>query len=241
MSRLIVCSLAVLMITIPATLLAKEQPATLEVRGEALLEVPADQFRLSIGVTTAAATAETGLAENSDSLRRVEQALRQAGLEAGEYSTGRFSLQPNWSPRPRNAAADWRPEIVGYIVSNNLQLKSGRLELAGKWIAVANKAGANDIGELNFALAEPRRQRQEAISQATAHALEDARTLAQAAGVKLLRVVELRLDPDAAQPVMRLAQPAMLRSMAAESAPPIIAPDDLQVRAGVTMRWEVCD
>lgn len=240
MSRIIlVCLMLIMFVPLSAT--AKDQPATLEVRGEALLEVPADQVRLSVGVSTAAKSAETALSENSRKLKAVEAALRQAGLEPGEYSTGRFSLQPEWSPRPRNAAPDWRPEIVGYSVSNNLQLKSSRLELAGKWIAVANQAGANDIGQLAFGLAEPRQHRQEAIRQATAHALEDAHALAEAAGVKLVRVIELRLDPETSQPVVRMAQPAMVRSMALAESPPIIAPDDLQVRAGVSLRWEICD
>lgn len=216
-------------------------PSTLQVRGEALLEVPADEIRLSIGVSTSGATADAVLEENSRVLKRVEKALREAGLEKGEYSTGRFSLQPSWSPRPRNAEPNWRPEIVGYTVQNNLQIKSSKLDRAGEWIEVASRAGANEIGQVLFGLADPRKHRVAAIRSATEHARADALALADAAEVKLLRILDLQLDPAGQAPLIRMAGQPLVRTMAAESAPPIVAPDDLQVRAGVSITWQISD
>ena len=218
-----------------------KEPSTLQVRGEALLEVPADEVRLSIGISSSGKTADTVLEENSRALRRVEQALREAGLEAGEYSTGHFSLQPNWSPRPRTAEADWKPEIVGYTVLNSLQIRSRKLDKIGRWIEVAGKQGANDIGQVVFALADPRQHREKAIRQATANALADARTLAEAAGVKLERILQLQLDQPGQAPVLRMAESARVRTLAADLAPPIVAPDDLQVRAGISLTWQIAE
>lgn len=224
--------------------LAGENPqelAKLQVRGEALLEVPADEIRLSIGVSTSGTTADAVLEENSRVLKRVEKALREAGLEKGEYSTGHFNLQPSRSPRPRTAEPDWRPEIVGYTVQNSLQIKSSKLDLAGKWIETASRAGANEIGQLLFGLANPRKHREVAIQSATEHARADARALADAAKVKLVRILDLQLDPAGQAPLVRMASQPMVRTMAAEQAPPIVAPDDLQVRAGVSITWEITE
>jgi len=224
--------------------LAGENPqelAKLQVRGEALLEVPADEIRLSIGVSTSGSTADAVLEENSRVLKRVEKALREAGLEQGEYSTGRFNLQPSWSPRPRNAEPNWHPEIVGYTVQNNLLIKSSKLDLAGTWIETASRAGANEIGQVVFGLADPRKHRVAAIRSATEHARADALALADAAEVKLLRILDLQLDPAGQAPLIRMAGQPLVRTMAAESAPPMIAPDDLQVRAGVSITWQISD
>lgn len=218
-----------------------EQPATLQVRGEAVLEVPADEVRLSIGVSTTGKTSEQALQQNSQVLRKVEAALREAGLEQGEYSTGSFSLQPSWSPRPRNAEPNWHPQIVGYTVQNNLLIKSSKLDLAGTWIEAASRAGANEIGRVVFGLAEPRKHRAAAIRSATGHARADALALADAAEVKLLRILDLQLDPAGQAPVIRMTEQPLVRTMAAESAPPITAPDDLQVRAGVSITWQISD
>ena len=218
-----------------------ENSPTLQVRGEAVLEVPADELRLSIGVSSSGKSVEQALQQNSQALQRVEQALREAGLEQGEYSTGRFSLQPNWSPRPRNAESDWRPEIVGYTVQNSLQIKSTKLDQAGPWIEAASRAGANEIGQLVFGLANPDQHRERAIRSATEQARADARALAEAAGVKLTRILNAQLDPAGQTPVVRMTNQPLVRSMAAELAPPIIAPDDLQVRAEVSIVWQISD
>jgi uncharacterized protein len=220
---------------------AHQELSKLQVRGEALLEVPADEVRLSIGVSIAGKTADVVLQQNSWILKQVETALREAGLEAGEYSTGRFSLQPNWSPRPRNAEPNWQPEIVGYTAVNTLQLRSRKLELVGRWIEVAGKAGANEIGQIVFALADPRQHREAALREATANALADARALADAAGVKLVRILQLQLDPAGPAPILVRHEQAMVRTMAAEMAPPIVAPNDLQVQAGVSITWLIAD
>ena len=220
---------------------SSDQPATLQVRGEAVLEVPADEVRLSIGVSSSGKTPEQALQQNSEALRQVEKALRKAGLEQGEYSTGRFNLQPDWSPRPRNAEPDWRPEIVGYRVQNSLQIKSTKLGLAGQWIEAASRAGANEIDQLTFGLANLRNHREAAIQRATEHARADAEALADAAKVKLVRILELQLEPAGQTPLVRMASQPMVRSMAAELAPPIVAPDDLQVRAGVSITWQIAE
>lgn len=223
-----------------APVLAEEQAqlSQLQVRGEALLEVPADEVRLSVAVSTSGPRADAVLEENSRTLRRVEQALLKAGLQRGEYRTGRFSLLPAWSPRPRTAEADWKPEIVGYTVSNSLQLRSRQLDKVGQWIEVAGRAGANEIGQVVFALASPRQHREAAIRQAVLHAEADARAAAAAAGINLVRILQIQLDPSGPVPMLRGAD-SMVRTLAAETAPPIVAPDDLEVRAGVAITWQI--
>lgn len=240
MRRLIYGFLVVLLIAGPVLAEVPSHLSQLQVRGEALLQVPADEVRLSVAVSTSGPQADAALAENSRSLRQVEQALLEAGLQRGEYRTGRFSLQPVWSPRPRAAAADWKPEIVGYTVSNNLQLRSRQLDKVGQWIEVAGRAGANEIGQVVFALANPRQHREAAIRQATLHAEADARAVAAAAGVKLVRILQIQLDPAGQAPLLHRGD-GMLRTMAAEMAPPIVVPDDLEVRAGVAITWEISD
>jgi len=211
--------------------------ARLTVRGEASLSVPADQVQLQFGVTSESASADDALQENSRAMSQLEKALNLAGLKKGEYSSGQFQLRPRWSSRPRNAQGDWRPQIVGYLVQNSLAIKTGRLEKIGSLIEVARKAGANEIGQIRFAIAEPRRYRQQAIAEAVANARADAQAAATAAGAKLGDLLGIALGPRGAPPVRPLGGDVMVRSMAAEAAPLIVAPDDLQVRASVNLEF----
>lgn len=217
---------------------AQEPPALpqLSVAGEAQLQVPADQMRLSLGVVTQGETVEAAMQENTVRLRKVQQTLLKAGLTDQELATGPFRVEPQWAPPPRQPAPDWRPQIVGYMVVNTLKIRTTRLDLAGRLIADATAAGANEVGNLVFDLADPRGHRSEAIRQATAHARADAGALAAAAGVRLVRVLSLNLDQAAAEP-MRMVRFATAEM--ADSSTPVIAPGEVTVRAMVHMVYEV--
>lgn len=209
----------------------------LTVRGAAILQVPADQMRLTVGVVSHGATAEAALNDNTEKMVQVEKTLQRLGLSKAEYSTGFFQIEPKWQPRPSNASWDWKPGIAGYVARNSFKLKSRQLKLTGKIIEAVASAGANDIQALIFDLADPRHSRAEAITQATANARADAATLAAAAGVDLVRVRSLRLDSNPTLPMQMEMRP-MAMGMAA-SVPPPIAAGDVMVEAGVQLVYEI--
>jgi uncharacterized protein YggE len=227
---------------IPAGVAAQEEEVRpqLTVRGEAVLEVPADQLRMDIGVVTDGPTAQAALDGNTTAMERVIAALTAAGLTAEEYRTGQFQIQPQRAPRPRDAGRDWRPRIVGYTVTNRLSVKTTRIDLAGKLIGAASGAGANTIHSIAFDLADPRSHRAAAIAAATANAIADAKALAEASDVRLVRILSLALDEAAAVP--RPMPPIALREavgMSMAAAEPPITPGDVTVRAGVSILYEI--
>lgn len=241
---LVVLTMAAVMASGPMVFAAdhvKSEPVPrLSVRGEALLEVPADQLQLSVGVVTEGDTAQGALEENSIKMKAVVRALEGVGLTSDDYQTGQFRVQPNWSPRPRQAPEEWRPRIVGYTVSNTLNIKTTRLKLAGKIIGAVSEGGANTIDAIRFDLSDPRKYRAEAIRQATANAMADARSAAEAASVRLVRVLSLTLDEAVATPVrMQTEGYSMRTAMAMDQREPPISSGDVTVRANVTLVYEI--
>lgn len=210
----------------------------LTVRGDAVLERPADRLLLQVGVVTEHAEASSALADNSRQMDGVVKAITKAGLGPDEYQTGRFDLQPVYSERPPRTASEWRPQIVAYRVTNTVRIKTVKLQLAGELIRAAYEAGANTIDSIGFDLADPRKHRAEAIRQATANALEDARVLSEASGLRLVRVLSISLDPDQYWPVVMQGR-GMAGMAAAEAVTPPIAPGDVTVRAGVSVVYEI--
>lgn len=211
------------------------------VRGNASLDKPADRLLLDIGAVTQQETPSGALQENSRAMDAVVKAIRKVGLADGEYQTGHFDLQPVYSQRPQHAgvAPDWQPKIIAYRASNSVRVRTKKLDLAGQLIQAANEAGANQIGSIGFDLADPRVHRVEAINTATANAIADARTLAEAAGLELVRILSIDLDPFAYQPVQSSFGGAMMRTAAAESIAPPITAGDVTVTAGVTVVYEI--
>ncbi len=220
---------------------APEEPLPrLTVRGEAVLHVPADQLNLRIGVVTAGETAELALGENTEKMERVVKALQRVGLTSGEYKTSQFQIQPRWTLRPRQAPPEWRPEIVGYSVTNSLNIRTRKIGLAGKLIGAAADAGANEIGAILFDLADPRHYRDDAIEAATANAIADARSLAAAASVRLLRVLSLTLDQAVATPIRVQTEAYAERAALAMDGPtPPIASGDVTVQAQVLLVYQI--
>jgi len=211
----------------------------LAVRGEALLSVPADQMQFDMGVVTSADTAEEALRLNTQKIERVEKSLLNSGLVKEEYRTGRFQIQPKWTPRPRQVPEGWRPKIAGYSVTNSLQVKTRKLKLAGKLIEAGTEAGANQINSIVFNLADPRKFRSRAIEKATANAKADAVSLAKAAGVNLAGILLLKLEHTAEVP-QRLKLSKMMESTASrgDTSPPI-SPGDVTVRAGIMLVYRI--
>ena len=211
----------------------------LTVRGEALLRVQADQMHLNIAAVTHAETADRALDQNTVLMQNVIQALKKIGLTEDEYQTGQFQIEPVWSQRPRQAPEDWRPRITGYTVTNRLAIKTQKLPLAGKLIGAATDAGANAIDSILFDLSDQRKYRAQAIREATANALADARSLADAASVKLVRVLSLSLDNAVTTP-FRVPPESFARGlMAAEAAAPPISSGEVTVQAGVMLVYEI--
>ncbi len=231
------------MVTLFATATGLAEPVGLDdvprltVRGEAVLHKPADQLRVRVGVVTQAAEATAAVKENSRRMADVIAAIKKAGLDKSEYQTGRFSIRPLYSRRPRQANAEWVRQIIGYEVNNTLAIRTKKLALAGKLIEEANDAGANSVDDIRFDLADPRTHRAEAIAAATANARSDAAVLSRAAEVRLVRIIAIQLGDDGYRPRM----PTMVRAeaMAVAAPAPPIQPGDVTVRASVTMIYEI--
>lgn len=216
----------------------RETLATLTVRGSAEIDKPADELRLDVGVVTEASDAQTALRNNSERMKQVVEAIKAVGLTEKEYETGRFQVQPRYSTRPPRGDAEWRQQIVGYAVTNTVRIKTQKLDLAGRLIEAANKAGANTIDSIIFGLANSRTHRAEAIREATANAMADANALASAAELRLVRVISITLDEgDRFAPPMMYGR-AVAMGMDMESAPPI-QPGEVTVRASVAIVYEI--
>ena len=216
-----------------------EDTPKLTVRGEAELEKPADQMRLNIGVVTENRDADEALQENNDRMNAVVKAMQRVGLGEDEYQTGRFRIRPQYSRRPRQPAPDWRPQIIGYEVNNSVTVKTQKLDLAGEIIGAANDAGANTVDITAFELSDKRRYRAEALQEATKHAAEDAATVAEAAGLKLVRILAVNVDYTPIRPVEMDVAAGGRGMAAAPGSAPSITPGDVSVTANVTIVYEI--
>lgn len=206
---------------------------------QALIYKPADELQITIGVVEQGDNAEAVLAANNIKMQAVIANLEAIGLIKEDYQTGRFNIHPTYTPYPKDPPQNWKQSINGYEVTNSIAIKTDKISLAGKMIDAASKAGANTIENIHFTLHDARSYWHEAISKATANAINDANVIAQAAGVKLGRLLSISLDSaNTINP--RANNIYFAKSMGNESLPPIEA-GDVSITANVSIVYEIND
>jgi hypothetical protein len=181
---------------------ARFAATTLDLSAEGEVKMPPDMASLSLGVTTAAATAAQALAENAAQMARVMAALKAAGLAGPDIQTSQISLAPQYVYEQNQP-----PRLTGYQASNQVSVTERNLSGLGRLVDAVTNAGANNVGDISFGLANPVSAQNEARVRAV-KALEDkARLYADAAGYHVGRLVNLSegggYQPSPPRPMMR--------------------------------------
>lgn len=205
---------------------AESAPATLTVTGEATVARAPDTATISIGVATAAESASEAMSGNSVAMAAVSARLKEAGIAGADMQTSGLSLAPDWSqPGAEDAAA----RIAGYTATNGLRVTVRSLDDLGAVLDAAIADGANTLDGLGFSLADPRPALDEARRAAVADARARAEVIADAAGLRLGRVISITDGGGYPAPVA-------YRSVAMEAAVPV-EQGEVSYSASVTFVW----
>jgi uncharacterized protein YggE len=155
-----------------------ELPPAISVSGEASVSAPPDLAMIDAGVASDAKTARDASAANNAAMAKVLAALKAAGIDDKDYQTSRLSLQPQYE-RSRDAS------VSGFRASNRVTIKLRDVSKVAAVIDTLIGAGANDIGNIYFMVAEPSKLLDQAREKAVADARRKAEIYAKAAGVTL--------------------------------------------------------
>lgn len=172
--------------------------SVLEVSGSAEVFVPSDRARLSLAVETEAPSARQAALENAERMDRVIGAVRELELEGLEVETHGYALQPQYR-RPSPDEPDV-PRIVAYRVTNHLRITVHDVDAVGGLIDAGVEAGANRVASLHFDARDTEGAREEAIRAAVRKARGEAEIIADAMGVGLGPVQEVRGGADVPSP-----------------------------------------
>ncbi len=225
-------------VILPALVFAQETPSRarrqmVRATGEAILSVKPDQARISVGVTTQAATAQQAIAENATRTTAVLSDLKTLLGSKGELKTANYSVNPQY----RYPKEGGTPTITGYSANNTVELTVNDLSLVGKIIDVAGQSGANNINSIIFTLRNDDAARAEAIAQATIHAKANAEAIARALNVRVTGVAEAEtIDALAVRPIYGVAMSAKFERA---QAPTPVETGNLDISAKVMVALDV--
>jgi uncharacterized protein len=206
---------------------------TLSVSGSGEAFLAPDIAYVYIGVHTENTTAAQAVSDNTAQTEELIQAIRDFGVEANDIRTTNFSIYPMDRFDPSTGLPSG--EKV-YAVDNTVYVTVRNLETLGDLLDTAVQAGANTVNSIQFDVEE----KDEALQQARAEAVEDARNqaqaLAQAAGLTL---GEIRSISFFDAPVYPLFDGKGGGGMAAAEAAVPIQPGQLTFTVSVNVTYEL--
>lgn len=195
---------------------AGRQLPRISVVGEGEASVAPDMAVVTLSVLREAATAREALAANSAAMKEVLDALKAAGIAERDIQTSRLDIQPRYAQPARDKPQE--PKIVGYAVGNEVTVRIRKLAEAGAIIDKVVGLGVNQGGGITFVKEDLKATMTEARKRAVADALDKARTLAEAAGVKLGPILSIEEQNAPSRPI---AYAAPMRKAAADMAVPL--------------------
>jgi uncharacterized protein YggE len=158
---------------------------TIIVDGEAIIETVPDQANLSVGITSQATTVKSAQDKTNQAIATIRQGVKDLGIDDKKTKTTNYSVYPNYDYSGSVS------RIVGYTVSQNLNITVEDFEKLNQIIDLATAGGANQIGGISFSLSDAKQKELEkqARTEAIAIAKDKATALAQGAGIKLGQIV----------------------------------------------------
>ncbi|MGN7770333.1 SIMPL domain-containing protein [Phyllobacterium sp. 22552] len=223
------------MIAVPFAALADETPRPrIIVTGEGEAAIAPDTAVLSLVVMEEKPTAREALTANNESMAKVLDGMKQAGIADRDLQTSGFNIEPRYV-YPENKDGKQQPEapkIVGYAVSNSLSVRVRDLKKVGEILDQSVSLGVNQGGNLVFTNDKPDAILEEARKKAVASAISKAKTLSTAAGVELGKIVQISEQSRNPRPVP-MAQSKMM-AMAADSVPVAAGENTYNVTVDVT-------
>lgn len=208
--------------------------ATIDITGQGSVTATPDEAVVSSGVVTDADTAAAALAANSAAMTEMIAAVKAAGIEARHIQTSGFSVQPRYV-RVKPDTEEETLKIAGYRVSNSVTVRITDLDKLGTLLDTMVQDGANQVNGISFLVSEADKLRDEARKAAMTDAIRKATLYADAAGVKLGRILSISEQWNSPRPQVFATARA---EKAFDAAPPVeVGEETLDVQVNVS--WEI--
>jgi uncharacterized protein YggE len=229
MPRLLPFLVILLPLALPA-LADEPRPAILTASGEGVVMATPDIAVVNIGVVTNDRTAEAALAANAKDMNEVIAAMKAAGIADKDIGTSGFYVNPIYPPEREQGQPQ---KVQSYRVTNEVRVTIRDFAKAGAILDKVINAGTNEVNGISFELSDRVGPADDALKAAVADASRKAGIMADAAGLKIVRMQSLATGEPAGRPIPFAAPMAM-----AKAATPVMAGQQ-EIRATATAVFEV--
>lgn len=172
-------------------------PRTFSAEGTVEIDTTPDIATFSAAVVTDGGQDVAALQEkNTEKMNAVNAFLKEQGIENKDLKTTQYSLNPRYSYPTCSGGVCPPATIVGYTLTQTLQVKVRELGKLSTLLSGVVEQGANSVTDIRFVVDDDTAAKNEARKEAIAKAEEKAKSIAQAAGFRLGEVVNVYESAD---------------------------------------------
>lgn len=201
-----------------------------QVSGEGTVEVTPNLTTLSVGVQSQGSTVKSTQELLNQNINQVSEAIKALGVDSKDIQTQNYNINPQYDYRSGTQ------RVSGYSANTNLNIKVRDLDQINSVIDAATKAGATNIGGLDFEVADRTQAENEARVKAVAEAKTKAENAAKVAGFTLGKLINYSESFDGGVTPFKLGA---LSLDAQQTTPTDIEPGTSEIRVVVTLSYEV--
>lgn len=205
--------------------------------GSGTVYAKADIANLTVGFKTGVkSTAAQATKENSEKMNEIISAIKALGVSADDIKTTNYNLNPVYNWTEKNGQT-----LMGYEVSQNVDIKIRDLEKISDVIANTTAKGANQVGGINFTIDDEYALKNQARELAINKAKEKAQLIASQTGMKLGKIKGVFENSSSPMPYNNYSNAKMMldSSVRNEAASPVIETGQNEIKVEVTLSYEV--
>jgi len=209
---------------------------TIAVSGEGKVVAIPDIGLTSLSVESRAKTIVQVQTDNTQKMNEIIAYLKSQDIEKKDIRTTQYNLYPIY-----NYERDSGKQILdGYQLTQTVEVKIRNLDKVGTILAGAIEKGANQVGQLTFAIDDPEAFQQKARLEAIGKARTKAEAMAKAAGVHLGKVRAFSENVNSPSPYpMMYARDMAVGGAEMKSAPAQIEAGSQEIVVNVSLSFEI--
>jgi len=211
---------------------SSETPHTIAISGEGRVTAIPDIATVSLGMQVEKKSVADAQRQNTETMNKLLSRLTALAIAKEDITTTEYSVYPQYD------YDNGRQALRGYQVSQQVRIKIRDFEKITPVLGLIGELSLNQVGGLSFTIDDPEEFRQQARIKALEQAKKKAAALAQAAGVRLGRLVSFS-ESDSGMPTPYPVYAARGMGGGADMAAPEIAAGSQEVNVSVTVSYEL--
>lgn len=180
-------------------------PPSIAITGEAKEQVVPDQAIITASLVSRDLKLDVAKKNNDMQMEKVVQIAKQFNIPKEKISPSNLNINPEYT---YNNSTN-RQEMIGYIVSRTLRITMDKLDIHERVLSALVDAKVDQVSGVEFSVANPDAISDRLRIKAMENARAKASALAQAAGVKLGRPLQISVSGGYAPPPMPMMRASM--------------------------------